>query len=153
MDSDLDKLAQHFQQQMFTGYSETAIEHACNPRNVGNIADADGYASVTGSCGDTMQIWIKLKDSKIERSTFWTDGCSSTIVAGRMVTELAKNKDIVAAFNITHGDILDALQGLPEGSVHCALLAANTLKEAIKNCMACRNEEPWKRKYRRNQAD
>lgn len=148
---DLDSLAEQLQQEMFTGYSETAIEHARNPRNVGDIPDADGYASVTGSCGDTMQIWLKVKHRKIERSTFWTDGCGSTIMAGSMVTEMARGRDIVAAFSITQGDVLDALHGLPEDSVHCALLAANTLKEAIKNYLACRNGELCKGKYRANQ--
>jgi nitrogen fixation NifU-like protein len=150
---DLDSLAEHLQQEIFTGYGKTAIEYARSPRNVGDIPDADGYASVTGPCGDTMQIWLKVNDRNIEKATFWTDGCGATIVAGSMVTELAKNMDIVAAFNITQKDVLDALQGLPEDSAHCALLAANTLKEAIKNYLACRRDELWKSKYLGNQAD
>ena len=111
MTSELDKIAEDLQKQMWTGYSETVIEHAQNPRNVGDICDADGYASVTGPCGDTMEIWLKVKDSYIKQSTFWTDGCGTTIAAGSMVTELAKGKAISDAFNITQQDVLEPLRG------------------------------------------
>jgi nitrogen fixation NifU-like protein len=129
-------------------YSETVIDHFLNPRNLGQIADADGFGSVTGSCGDTMEIWLQVKDGLMSNATFWTDGCGSTIAAGSMVTELVKGRSIVEAQRIAPKDILDALGGLPEESLHCALLAADTLKEAIKDYLAFRNE-PWKRAYRK----
>jgi nitrogen fixation NifU-like protein len=129
-------------------YSETVIDHFLNPRNLGQIADADGFGSVTGPCGDTMEIWLQVKDGLMSNATFWTDGCGSTIAAGSMVTELVKGRSIVEAQRIAPKDILDALGGLPEESLHCALLAADTLKEAIKDYLAFRNE-PWKRAYRK----
>ena len=81
-------------------------------------------------------------------ASFWTDGCGPSIASGSMVTELAKGKSILEARKVTQDDILDALGGLPEDSLHSALLAANTLREAIKDYLAFKNE-PWKRVYRR----
>jgi nitrogen fixation NifU-like protein len=133
---------------MWAGYSEIVIDHAQNPKNLGSIHDADGFASVTGPCGDTMKIWLKVQNSVIKQATFWTDGCGTTIAAGSMVTELVKGKTIANALRISKHDVLDALGGLPEESIHCALLAANTLKETVKDYLAFRNE-PWKRAYRR----
>ena len=129
-------------------YSQTVIDHAMNPRNAGNTEAADGYASVTGPCGDTMDIWLKVKDDTVVKSTFMTDGCGTTIAAGSMATELAKGKSISQALRISQEDVLSALEGLPEESKHCALLAANTMKAAVKDYLAFKNE-PWKRAYRR----
>jgi len=130
-------------------YSETVIDHAMNPRNVGNMETTDGYASVTGPCGDTMEIWLKVRNDIIAETTFMTDGCGTAIAAGSMVTELAKGKPIIQTNKISQQDVLDALGGLPEESQHCALLAANTLKEAAKDYLTFRNE-PWKRAYNRH---
>jgi len=134
--------------EVIKAYSETVIDHAMNPRNVGNMETADGYASVTGPCGDTMEIWLKVRNDIIAETTFMTDGCGTTIAAGSMVTELAKGKPIIQTNKISQQDVLDALGGLPEESQHCALLAANTLKEAAKDYLTFRNE-PWKRAYKR----
>jgi len=95
-----------------------------------------------------MEICLKVRDSRVMNASFWTDGCGTTIASGSMVTELAKGKSVLEAQKIRQQDILDALGGLPEDSLHCALLAANTLKEAIKDYLASKNES-WKRAYRR----
>ena len=129
-------------------YSETVVDHAMNPRNVGNIENADGFASVTGPCGDTMEIWLKVRNDSITKATFMTDGCGTTIAAGSMVTELARGKSVSQAQKISQQDVLSALGGLPEESQHCALLAANTLKAAVNDYLAFKNE-PWKRAYKR----
>jgi nitrogen fixation NifU-like protein len=147
MASDMDKIAEELQKEMWSGYTEVVIDHAQNPRNVGTIADADGFASVTGTCGDTMNIWLKVRNDEIKQATFLTDGCGTTIAAGSMVTELVKGKTVINALRTTQQDVLGALGELPEESVHCALLAANTVKEAAKDYLATRNE-PWKRAYR-----
>ncbi|MFC2072733.1 iron-sulfur cluster assembly scaffold protein [Chloroflexota bacterium] len=143
-----DKFQDLVRNQMRTVYSETVIDHAMNPRNVGNLEAADGYASITGSCGDTMDIWLKVKDDTIVKATFMTDGCGTTIAAGSMITKLAKGKSVSQALTISQEDMLSALDGLPEESKHCALLAANTLKAAVKDYIAFKNE-PWKRAYER----
>jgi len=146
--SELDKIVEELQQQMWAGYSQTVIDHAQNPRNVGAIYDADGFASVTGPCGDTMEIWLKVRDGIVRHATFRTDGCGATISAGSVLTELVKGKTVSEGYRITQEDVLEALGGLPEESVHCALLAVDTLKAAIRDYLDTRNE-PWKRAYRR----
>ena len=130
-------------------YSETTIDHAMNPRNVGDMNDADGFARVTGPCGDTMEIWLKVKKDTVADATFMTDGCGPSIASGSMVTELAKGKNVREARKISQRDVLSALGGLPEESQHCALLVTNTLKEAIRDYLAMKRE-PWKRAYFRH---
>ena len=129
-------------------YSEVTIDHSMNPRNVGNLEDADGFARVTGPCGDTMEIWLKVKDGAIAQATFYTDGCGTTIASGSMVTEMVKGKSITEAQKISQQNVLDAIGGLPDESKHCALLAANTLKEAVRDYLTT-EREPWKKAYRK----
>jgi nitrogen fixation NifU-like protein len=142
------ELEQSVMQDMRETYSEETIDHFLNPRNLAEIAAPDGFARVTGPCGDTMEIRLRVKDGRVLNTSFWTDGCGPSIASGSMVTELAKGKNVSEAQKITQQDVLDALGALPEESLHCALLAANTLKEAIKDYLASRNE-PWKRAYKR----
>jgi len=148
MASEFDELEEYVMADMRRTYTDTVIDHAMNPRNVGSMPNADGFASVTGPCGDTMEIWLRVKEGRVVNATFWTDGCGTSIAAGSMVTELAKGIGAVEAMRITQDDILKALGGLPEGSLHCALLAASTLREAIQDYLAYRKEQ-WKRAYRR----
>jgi len=117
-------------------YSETTIDHAMNPRNVGEMADADGFAKLTGSCGDTIEIWLKVKNGTVADATFMTDGCGTSIASGSIVTEMAKGKSVDELRNISQRDVLSALDGLPEESEHCALLAVDTLKEAVRSYLA-----------------
>jgi len=154
MDSDeFQKLADELQQAIIEDarevYSETVIDHAMNPRNAGTITDADGYGKVKGSCGDTMELWLRVNNVVITNATFLTDGCGTSIAAGSMVTEMARGKNITEAIKITQQDILTELGGLPEESEHCALLASNTLKQAILDYMALQRE-PWKKAYRKH---
>jgi len=149
MASEFDELQELIKAEMRKVYSETTIDHAMNPRNVGDMEDADGFAKVTGSCGDTMEIWLRVKGVTIADATFMTDGCGTSIASGSMVTEMARGESVSEAGRISRQDVLGALGGLPEESEHCALLAANTLKEAIKDYLAMK-KEPWKRAYRRH---
>jgi len=147
-DDSFKELEQSVVEDMKKIYSEKTIDHFLNPRNLGEIPAPDGFGRVTGSCGDTMQIYLKVRDSRVMNASFWTDGCGPSIASGSMVTEMAKEKSVLEAQKITQQDILDALGGLPEESLHCALLAANTLKEAIRDYLGMKRE-PWKRAYRR----
>ena len=149
MASEFDELQELIKAEMRKIYSETAIDHSMNPRNVGNMDNADGWAKVTGSCGDTMEIWLKVKNNTIANATFMTDGCGTSIAAGSMATELAKGKSVGEVWKIRPQDVLNALGGLPKESEHCALLAANTLKEALKDYLAMK-KEPWKKAYRKH---
>lgn len=149
MASNFEELERQVMEDMRRTYSEKVIDHFLNPRNLGEIPDADGFGSITGPCGDTMEIWLRMKEDRVVNATFWTDGCGTTIAAGSMITELAKGKAVGEALKITQQDVLKALGGLPEESLHCALLAATTLREAVRDCLALK-KEPWKRAYRRH---
>lgn len=148
MSSELDKSLEEIQSAILADYSETVIDHARNPRNVGSIPNANGFGSATGECGDTMGIWLKVDNDIIKNITFWTDGCGTTIASGSMATEIAKGKTVIEATKIGQQAILGALDGLPEDSVHCAQLAADSLQQAIKDYLAYK-KEPWKRAYRK----
>jgi len=132
---------------MMGKYSDTVIDHARNPRNVGNIPKADGFAQEEGECGDTLAIWLSVKDNRIDRATFWTDGCGTSIACGSMVTVMAISRTVEEALKITPEDILDELGGLPEDHVHCAVLAAHTLNQALKDYQETANA-PWKKLYK-----
>ncbi|MFA4884854.1 MAG: iron-sulfur cluster assembly scaffold protein [Desulfotomaculaceae bacterium] len=127
-------------------YSDTAIDHARNPRNVGNISNCDGFGQDTGECGDTLGIWLSVKNDRITKATFWTDGCGATIACGSMVTELAKGCPVEEAKKIDQDTILNALGGLPEDHVHCAAMAANTFSMAIQDYLELA-KFPWKKAY------
>jgi nitrogen fixation NifU-like protein len=137
MSSDFEKTANELQASVMEDarkiYSEKVIERWLNPRNLGKIRNADGFAKIKGPCGDTMQISFKVRDHRISKIRFTTDGCASSIAAGSMATELAQGGKLEKAVEISQQMILEGLDGLPEESVHCALLASNALKEAIKN--------------------
>jgi nitrogen fixation NifU-like protein len=142
------ELEQSIMEDMQSVYSEKTIDHFLNPRNLGEMPTPDGFSKVTGPCGDTMEIYLKLRNDKVINASFWTDGCGPSIASGSMITEMAKKMNISEAQRISQHDVLAALDGLPEESEHCALLAANTLKEAVKDYLAFR-KEPWKRAYHR----
>ena len=114
-------------------YSRIAFAHATNPRNMGNMEDSDGFAQMTGQCGETMQIWLKINSGVVTDATFMTDGCSNAIASCSMVTELTKGRVVAESRDIEQQDILDALGGLPEEGEHCAILAAKTLRAAIED--------------------
>lgn len=149
MASSYEELEELIRQEMRKVYTEIAIDHALNPRNMGNMGDADGFGKVTGPCGDTMEIWLRVEGNTVVAASFSTDGCSATLASGSMLTELVRGKSIPQALGISQQYVLDALGGLPGDNRHCALLAVNTLKEAIKDYLTFKRE-PWKRAYRKH---
>ncbi len=115
-------------------YSDKVMEHFKNPRNVGEIKDADGVGTVGNPvCGDMMTIYIKVKDGKIADIKFKTYGCGAAIATSSMTTELAMGKTIEEAEKITRQSVADALDGLPPVKMHCSNLASDALIEAIKD--------------------
>jgi len=105
-----------------------------NPRNVGEIPDADGVGTVGNPvCGDLMTVYIKVKNNKLEDIKFKTFGCGAAIATSSMITELAKGKTIEEGLKITRGDVADSLGGLPPIKMHCSNLAADALHTAIKD--------------------
>ncbi len=144
---DLDeKVEKKYILNMMGKYSDMAIDHARNPRNVGNIPKCDGFGQEEGECGDTMAIWISVKNDRVINATFWTDGCGTSIACGSMVTELVMDRSIGEAHQFTPEDVLDALGGLPEDHEHCATLAVNALQKALQDHKELQ-KFPWKKLY------
>jgi nitrogen fixation NifU-like protein len=114
-------------------YTERTLKEAYNPKNVGELKNPDGIARITGPCGDTVQIHLEVKVDMITDSKFITDGCGASTACGSVITELAKGKTVEEALTIKDKDVLSILGGLPEDNIHCALLAANTLKAALED--------------------
>ncbi|MCJ7500428.1 Fe-S cluster assembly scaffold protein NifU [bacterium] len=115
-------------------YSEKVMDHFKNPRNVGEIEDADGVGEVgNASCGDIMKIYLKVKDDVIEDVKFQTFGCGSAIATSSMVTEMVMGKTLEEAEAVTNKAVAEALDGLPPTKMHCSNLAADALHDAIKN--------------------
>jgi nitrogen fixation NifU-like protein len=113
-------------------YSEKVMDHFMNPRNVGEIPDADGVGTVGNPvCGDLMTVYIKVKGNRLEDVKFKTFGCGAAIATSSMTTELAKGKTIEDALKITRADVADSLGGLPSIKMHCSNLAADALHTAI----------------------
>ena len=135
MSVDIDELAKRLETQVLEDakevFSETVIEYAYNPRNMGELSDADGVGKITGTCGDTVQIQICVENGRISESRFVTDGCGTSIACGSMLTEMIKGKTIEEALRINSDDLLRSLGGLPEENVHCTVLAVDTLHAAI----------------------
>jgi nitrogen fixation NifU-like protein len=110
------------------------MDHFMNPRNVGEIPDADGVGTVGNPvCGDIMTVYIKVKDNRLQDVKFKTFGCGAAIATSSMTTELAKGKTIEEALKITRGDVADSLGGLPAIKMHCSNLAADALHAAIED--------------------
>ncbi|NQU73551.1 MAG: Fe-S cluster assembly scaffold protein NifU [Candidatus Omnitrophica bacterium] len=113
-------------------YSEKVMDHFKNPRNVGDMPDADGTGHVGNAmCGDIMELYIKVRDNVIADAKFKTFGCGAAIATSSMVTELVKGKTVDEAFKISNRAVAEALGGLPKIKMHCSLLAEQALKSAI----------------------
>jgi nitrogen fixation NifU-like protein len=154
MSEDFDKAIDEIQASIIADarkiYSEKVIERWLNPKYMGEMESPQGHGKVTGTCGDTVQIFLRIDNNKIIDARFITDGCATTIAAGGMACELAIGKTLREAYRITKEVILQQLDGLPEESTHCALLASNTLREALNDYLASKNET-WKRLYKNRQ--
>jgi nitrogen fixation NifU-like protein len=115
-------------------YSERVMDHFTNPRNVGDMPDADGVGTVGNpTCGDAMKIYIKVKDGKIVDAKFKTFGCGAAIAVSSMVTEMVKGKTLDEALAISKETVANELGGLPPQKMHCSNLGADALKQAIED--------------------
>ncbi|MFO7888558.1 MAG: Fe-S cluster assembly scaffold protein NifU [Eubacteriales bacterium] len=114
-------------------YTEEVMDHFKNPRNVGEIEEADGVGEVgNAKCGDIMKIYLKInKDDIVEDVKFLTFGCGSAIASSSMATELIKGKSVNEAVALTNKAVVEALGGLPKAKVHCSVLAEQAVKSAL----------------------
>lgn len=117
-----------------TLYNDIVMDHFMNPRNMGDITDADGVGEVgAAACGDIMKISLKIQDGKIQDARFKTFGCGSAIASSSMATELIKGRTLEEARNFSNQEVVDALGGLPPVKIHCSVLAEEALKTALED--------------------
>jgi len=116
----------------YTLYNDTVMDHFLNPRNMGDVSEAEGIGEVgAAACGDIMKISLRIRDGKIEDARFKTFGCGSAIASSSMATELIKGRTLEEAKNFSNQEVVDALGGLPPVKIHCSVLAEEALKAAI----------------------
>jgi nitrogen fixation NifU-like protein len=115
-------------------YSEKVMDHFMNPRNVGQIKDADGIGEVGNPvCGDMMTFYIKVKDNRLEDVKFQTFGCGAAVAVSSITSEMAKGKTLEEAVKITPALVAKELEGLPKNKYHCSNLGAQALQQAIRD--------------------
>jgi nitrogen fixation protein NifU and related proteins len=134
MAEDYDRIAQHLQEAILEGYSETFKSEFLNPKNIGELEHANSHVRITGPCGDTIEMWLAIKNGKISDIGFMTDGCGATITCASYVTRTAEGKPLEEALRIKPKDVIEYFEGLPDEHKHCAKLAVMTLKAAIEKC-------------------
>ena len=118
----------------YTLYNDTVMDHFLNPRNMGDVQEADGVGEVgAAACGDIMKISLKIREGRIEDARFKTFGCGSAIASSSMATELIKGRTLEEAKNFSNQEVVDALGGLPPVKIHCSVLAEEALKAAIED--------------------
>ncbi len=152
-DEDLEKFQKALQEQILEQarkeYSDEVIDRWVNPRNMGKMDNPDGYGKVVGGCGDTIEIFIRMEHDTITECSFMTDGCGATLSCATMATELAQGRSFQEALATVSADvIMKKLGGLPEGNVHCAQLASQTLRQALADVLH-HQQAPWKKTYRK----
>ena len=111
-------------------YSEKVMDHFSNPRNVGEIENADGVGEI-GKCGDIMKMYLKIDNGIITDAKFKTFGCGAAVATSSMATELIKGKSINDALKLTNDAVVEALDGLPAVKIHCSVLAEQAVRSAL----------------------
>ena len=151
MDDEFDDFVKGLQDQIFDEtravYGEVAFQRWLKPLYMGAMEDPEGYGRVTGTCGDTIEMFLQFESDRVKKASFQTDGCGSSTVCGSFAAELAHGKTPDEVTEITGEAILGVLGGLPEEDRHCAFLAAETLQTALDDYMRKRRrpgnpEEP-----------
>lgn len=113
-------------------YTKKVMDHFSNPRNMGEIENADGVGTVgNAKCGDIMRIYLKVEDGIIEDVKFKTFGCGAAVATSSIATEMVMGKTLQEALEITNDAVVDALDGLPKAKIHCSLLAEQALHAAL----------------------
>ena len=113
-------------------YSEKVMDHFTNPRNVGEIENADGIGEVgNAKCGDIMKMYLKIDGDTITDCKFKTFGCGAAVATSSMATEMIKGKTIAEALTLTNRAVMEALDGLPPVKIHCSVLAEQAVKAAL----------------------
>ena len=129
-------------------YSEKVMDHFRNPRNVGEIEDADGVGEVGNPvCGDIMKIFLRIRENVIVDAKFKTFGCGAAIASSSMATELVKGKTLEEAWEVSNKAVAEALEGLPPVKMHCSVLAEEGIHKAINDYRTRQGLPPWEEKH------
>jgi len=124
-------------------YTERVLDHFSNPRNVGEIEDADGVGEVGNArCGDIMKMFLKIEDNSIADVKFKTFGCGAAVASSSVATELIKGKSIEYALALTNSAVIEALEGLPPEKIHCSVLAEQAIKTALSDYYTKKGIDP-----------
>lgn len=122
-------------------YSEKVMDHFQNPRNVGVMENADGYGKVgNASCGDIMEIFLKIENDVVKDVKFRTFGCAAAIATSSMATEMVMNKNVEDVLKVTNAAVAKALDGLPAKKMHCSVLAEEGIQAAINDYLSKKNK-------------
>lgn len=139
MNDRIDAFIENLQDKIFDetreAYGTAGFQRWRNPRYNGRLAEFDAHASVTGTCGDTMEIYLKFRDDHVEDASYVTNGCGSSAICGSFAAEMAIGKNPDQLADITGEDVLKKIGKFPEDEKHCAFLAAGTLQEALREYM------------------
>jgi nitrogen fixation NifU-like protein len=139
MSKEFDNFVEDLQKQIFEqtreDYGDVAFQRWLKPLYMGTIDNPDGYGRITGSCGDTMQMFLKFEKHRVKQALFQTDGCGSSAVCGSFAAEMALGKTPDEIVDITGESILKKLGGFPEEDKHCAFLSAAALQDAVNDYM------------------
>ena len=135
MDDFVDKLQEQIFEETRVAYGREVFSRWQDPKFMGRMTDASSVGRLTGTCGDTMEIYLRIRDEKIQETSFFTDGCGSSVACGSIAAELATGKEFDEVGLIGGDTILEVLKGLPEEEHHCAYLAAETLQVAVHEWM------------------
>jgi NifU-like protein involved in Fe-S cluster formation len=128
------------------GMSEAFLEHALTPQNLGALPRPDGYGRSKGSCGDVLELYLKVEDERVADARFMPQGCAHTVACGSALTTLIKGRPLGEAAQVDAEAIENELGGLPRDHRHCAVLAATTLRSALRDYYQ-RRRQPWKKDY------
>jgi len=144
-DAEFDAIVNKIQEEVFAeardALGEKGFERWRNPKFCGKMEDADGFARVKGSCGDTMEMYLKVDGDRVCEVSYTTDGCGSSSVAGSFTAELATGRAIEEVFGLSGADVLKEIGAFPEAEEHCAYLAVQTLQEALNEYMVARTQK------------
>jgi len=139
MSENFDNFVEDLQNQIFeqtkADYGDVAFQRWLKPLYMGTMDNPDGYGRITGSCGDTIQIFLKFENEKVKKALFQTDGCGSSAVCGSFAAELALGKSPDEILDITGESILKKLGSFPEEDKHCAFLSVEALQDAVNDYM------------------
>ncbi len=136
LDAHLDELQEKIYKETLAAFGPEVYKRWKDPKYMGRMENCHAKSRLTGSCGDTVEIYLRFVEDRVSEASFFSDGCGPSVVTGSVACELALGRDMELAASLTGEEILALLGGLPEDKEHCAFLAAQALQEAVHNYMS-----------------